>query len=272
VSDFAPTAYPAVNQLLAVLLAGARQALGEQLVGFYLSGSLATGGFKPGRSDIDFVGVTAAELSPAGLAALRDMHRRIAAGPSSWALKLEGSYFPAAALRRYDRKLTLQPHLSCGNGELMIEQHDTDWVVQLWITRRHGVRLAGPPPLGLIDPILPDKLRAAVRELFFYWWAPMAAEPAPLMETAYQVYAVLTMPRMLYTFAHGSVVSKPDAVAWAQRALDPRWAVLVAEALAWEEGQVFDHLEDTRALIRFTGEKAGATQHLAETGTYSARM
>lgn len=253
--------YPDVNLLLAELLAGARRALGDQLVGFYLSGSLAIGGFKPGRSDIDFLGVTAGELSMIELAALREMHRRIAAGPSPWASELEGSYIPASALRRYNPRRTHHPHIDRGRNALAIQQHDTDWVVQRWVTREHGIRLAGPPADGLIDPISPDELRAAVRELFFFWWAPMAAEPDRLRPTAYQVYAVLTMPRILYTFAHGAVVSKPDAAAWARRALDARWAVLLAEALAWEEGQVFDHLEDTRDLIRFTGEEAKAVRN-----------
>jgi hypothetical protein len=127
-SVFAPTAYPDVNLLLAELLAAARQALGEQLIGLYLYGSLAIGGFKPGRSDIDFLAVTAAELSPAELAALQGMHRRLAAGPSPWAGELEGSYIPAAALRRYDPRRTLHPHIDRGSNELRIEQHDTDWV------------------------------------------------------------------------------------------------------------------------------------------------
>jgi hypothetical protein len=259
-SAFAPTAYPDVNLLLAELLAGARQALGEKLIGLYLYGSLAMGGFKPGRSDIDFLAVTAAELSAAELAALQAMHRRLAAGPSPWAGELEGSYIPAAALRRYDPRRSLHPHIDRGSNELRIEQHDTDWVVQRWVTRERGLRLAGPPPGGLIDQISAVDLCAAVRELFFFWWAPMAADPHPLRlaQTAYQVYAVLTMPRILYTLAHGCVVSKPAAVAWARRELAARWGGLLAEALAWEEGQGFDHLEETRALIRFTAQRAGA--------------
>jgi hypothetical protein len=38
--------------------------------------------------------------------------------------------------------------------------------------------------------------------------------------------------------------------------LEPRWHGLVSEALAWEEGKPFDHLEEARGLIRFTQERA----------------
>jgi hypothetical protein len=257
VSEFAPTAYQEVNLLLAELLSNARQALGEQLIGVYLYGSLATGGFKTGRSDIDFLAVTAAEMTAGQLTELQAMHRRIAHGPSPWANELEGSYIPAAALRRYNPRRARHPHIDRGSPDLSIEQHDTDWVVQRWVTRERGIRLAGPPPDALIDPISTEELRAAVRELFFYWWAPMAADSARLTQAAYQVYAVLTMPRILYTFTHGGVISKPEAAAWGQRELDSRWGRLFAQALAWEEGRPFEHLEETRALIRWTGEQAG---------------
>jgi hypothetical protein len=252
-----PTLYPAVNHLLADLLTGARQALGENFVALYLYGSLALGGFKPGRSDIDFLAVTPREVDPDELARLQALHHRIYTGSSPWARELEGSYISAAALRRYDPACAFHPHIDRGGPELRIEKHDTDWVVQRWVTREHGVCLFGPPPAALIDPIPPQSLRAAVRELFFFWWAPMAADPARLRETAYQVYAVLTMPRILYTFARGAVVSKPAAAAWALQTLRPRWSALLSAALDWEAGQSFEHLEETRELIRYTALQAG---------------
>jgi hypothetical protein len=260
--DFTP--YPDVNAILGEVLSGARQVLSGRMIGMYLYGSLATGGFKPGRSDIDFLVVTDADLPEDRIEALRAMHQQIGAGPSAWALELEGSYIPAAALRRYDPGRSRHPHIDRGSAELNIEQHDTDWVVQRWVTRERGIRLAGPPAEALIDPISADALRAAVRELFFTWWAPMAIEPSRLTQTSYQVYAVLTMPRILYTFVHGSVTAKPEAAAWALATLGPRWGALLAEALDWEDGKPFDHLEDARGLIRYTAGQAGAAMRPGE--------
>jgi predicted nucleotidyltransferase len=53
-----PTPYPEVNAVLQLLLAEVQAVLREQLVGLYVHGSLASGGFQPGRSDIDFLVVT----------------------------------------------------------------------------------------------------------------------------------------------------------------------------------------------------------------------
>jgi predicted nucleotidyltransferase len=48
---------PEVNKILAELMTGVREALGENLVGVYLRGSLATGDFVD-TSDVDFLVAT----------------------------------------------------------------------------------------------------------------------------------------------------------------------------------------------------------------------
>ena len=51
------TAYPEIDAVLSQLLSGSRAILGDNLFGFYLFGSLASGGFDEATSDIDFVAV-----------------------------------------------------------------------------------------------------------------------------------------------------------------------------------------------------------------------
>jgi aminoglycoside adenylyltransferase-like protein/nucleotidyltransferase-like protein len=254
-----PTSYPDVNAILHELLAGVQAILGDHFVGLYLYGSLAIGGFTSQRSDIDFVVVTADELPDEMLSALELMHARIAGGDSPWATELEGSYIPRNALRRYDPTHARHPHIDRGDSSLRIEQHYSDWVIQRHILREHGVIMAGPAPHTLIDPISPGELRRAVRELFHEWWAPMLHDSTRLHHAGYQVYAVLTMCRILYTFQHGTVVSKPVAARWAQETLGERWAALIERALAWRNGEPFDYFDETLALIRYTLERSPAT-------------
>jgi predicted nucleotidyltransferase len=47
-----PTPYPDVNEILSLLFSRAQEVLGDQLLGMYLHGSLANGGFDQ-ASDID---------------------------------------------------------------------------------------------------------------------------------------------------------------------------------------------------------------------------
>jgi hypothetical protein len=247
----APTPYPYVNAVLDELLSGVREILGERFVGLYLDGSLAAGDFNPQRSDIDFLVATTSELPDEQVLALAALHARLAAGDSPWGSVLEGSYIPLDALRRYDPAHASHPNIEWG-GELKVEKHERDWVIHRHILRQHGIALAGPAPQALIDPVSPAELHQAVQELFKVWWAPMLSDPAHLRHPGYQVYAVHTMCRILYTLEFGAVVSKPVAARWAQERLGKRHGALIADASAWINGQPFDHLDETLDLIRYT--------------------
>src|ERR671922_242842 len=54
-----PTSWPQVNRAVERLRDGVADALGAKLVGLYLGGSLALGGFDRGSSDIDVLVATA---------------------------------------------------------------------------------------------------------------------------------------------------------------------------------------------------------------------
>ena len=250
-----PTPYPDVNVVLNELLSSVRDVLGNHFLGMYLYGSLAIGDFDPQRSDIDFVVVTPDELPDKMLPALEAMHARMAASGSTWATELEGSYIPQHALRRYNPAHARHPHVDLG-GSLVVEQHDSDWVIQRHILRERGVVLAGPDPHTLIEPVPPDELRRAVLAVLRGWWAPMLRDSTRLHSPRYRAYAILTMCRMHYTLQHGTIVTKPAAARWAQAALGERWAALIERALAWPRDAQSDNLSETLDLIRYTLESS----------------
>lgn len=248
-----PTPSPEINALLEQFLIALRAILGKQLVGLYLHGSLAGGDFNPHRSDIDFLVATTEAPDGPTIAALAALHERLCAGGSRWAAKLEGSYFPLGALRRYDPADACYPHVEC-EGPLRVEQHESDWLLQMHVLRERGIALAGPPADTLIDPISPDELRRAARDILQIWWLPQLEDTHRLQNSGYQTYAILTMCRILYTVANGAVASKPVAARWLQERA-PSWAPLVEEALQWQNGQPMERLDETLALIRFTLEQ-----------------
>jgi hypothetical protein len=248
-----PTPYPDVNAVLRALLSGVQTVLGDHFVGMYVHGSLASGDFNPQRSDVDFVVVTADELPDEMLPALEAMHARIAA-TAKWAAKLEGSYIPRHALRRYDPAHARHPAL-CVDGSFGLDQHASDWVIQRHVIRERGIVVAGPAPQTLIDPVEPDDLRRAVRGVLREWWSPQLDDPTRLHSSEYQAYAILTMCRALYTLQYGIVVSKSVAARWAQEALGERWAAIIERAAAWRRGAQLDHLDETLDFIRYTLER-----------------
>ena len=244
-----PTIYSDVNAVLQGFLEGAGAVLGEGLVGMYLYGSLATGDFSPDRSDIDFVAVTEEEVTDAQLAALKAMHDRFLASDSPWANEIDGSYIPRAAMRRYDPAHARHPHIERGVGILRLERFRPDWVIQRDVLHRHGVTVAGPPPHTLIDPVSPTDIYQAVRSLVLNSWAPVPDDPDELHHWGGQVYAVLTMCRMLHTLETGRAGSKQAAGGWARDALGPPWTALIDRALAWKKTNPQESTPQDRAAV-----------------------
>ncbi|MBL8133335.1 MAG: DUF4111 domain-containing protein [Anaerolineae bacterium] len=248
-----PTAYPEVNRLLDPLREGVQGILGDQLVGIYLTGSLATGDFNA-DSDVDVLIVTEQTLSEAEFLALQALHERLIASGEPFAAEIEASYIPRAALRRYDPGDSYHPRIERGPSErLTWVEHHTDWVIHRWVAREHGVIVTGPPPQTLIDPVSPEELRRGVIDLIRFWWEPMIDHPAQLEHLGYRAYAAVTMCRMLYTLHTGTVASKPAAVRWVIAQSGARWAELLERALLYRLRA--DDLDAVLDLMRFTVEE-----------------
>jgi len=258
-----PTPYPEVNAVLHGLLSGVQTILGNHFTGMYLHGSLASGDFDPQRSDIDFVVVTAGELPGEMLPALAAMHARLAASGLKWAKRLEGTYIPQQALRRYDPAHAQHPSIGV-DWSFGVDHQGSDGVIQRHILREQGVVVAGPAPQTLIDPVRPNDLRRAVLATLHEWWSQQLENPVRLDSREYQAYAVLTMCRALYTLQYGTIVSKPVAAQWAQEALGERWARLIERALAWRHDDELEDMPETLDLIRYTLEFSQQSEIPAE--------
>ena len=245
---------PDVRALLQALIPELHALLRRQLVGIYAGGSLAYGGFNPLTSDLDLLVVTSEPLPDDLLPKLAEMHARLAASGLKHANRLEVSYITRAGLRHFDPDNMRFPILH-SEGTFDIAIHGSDWIIERHILREYGVLLFGPDPGELIDPVKPDDLRQAVRSTLRDWWALKLDDPSFIRDPEYQVFAVKTMCRALYTLERGEVCSKPEAVIWALETQDARWHDLIRAARDWRPGLAFDRLGEVLDLIRFVTEK-----------------
>jgi predicted nucleotidyltransferase len=255
-----PTKYPEVNKVLELLLSSASQVLGNQLVGMYLYGSLATGDFDLETSDIDFLVVTTSSLSDKTIADLETMHHRIWKSGLKWAAKLEGSYIPKRDIRRHSPRSAPCPTVN--ESRFYLDKRGSDWIIQRHIIREQGITLAGPDPKTLIDALGPADIRKAVKGVLQEWWFPMLEDPTWLRKhgSEYHAYAILTMCRALYTLEKGAIVSKPIAARWVQSKLGEPWSQVIEQSLDPEkhDSGKSDLYSNALQLIRITKEMASS--------------
>jgi hypothetical protein len=222
------TPYAEVNGLLDELLAGIRAALGDQLAGLYLYGSLVAGDFDPLRSDIDLLAATQTDVDEIQLARLQQMHDAFAAAHPVWAGRIEVAYFSSAALRACQTDTNSIAVISPGEP-LHIKDAGPDWVVNWYVVQEKGLTLYGPPPATIIPAISQAEFVAVIAGHTRRWgeWV----NDMELRRGA-QAYVVLTICRALYTLHHGMQTSKRQAALWAMTAY-PQWAALIEQALGW---------------------------------------
>jgi len=247
-----PTPYTDINELLERLLSGVQAVLGKKLVGLYLYGSLVTGDFDHGSSDIDLVAATSSEIDAKEFEALQKMHADFADKHTNWQGRIEVQYLSVAALKTFKSKSSKMAAISPGEP-FHIKEAGKEWTINWYVVQEKGVTLVGPSPKTFIDPISQEEFMQAVQEQAKQWSERIPHLPK---RQPSQAYAILTLCRALYSLKHGEQVSKKQAAVWAKKEY-PEWSVCVQNALVWREAwrdENVDHdatFQETLRFVRF---------------------
>ena len=247
-----PTTYPHVNRLLDLLLSQMQQILHEKVVGLYIFGSLVSGDYDDGVSDIDMLAAIASDLDQSEFIALEKMHKTIVANDPQWDDRLEIAYLSLNALKTFKTQRSNIGIISPGEP-FHIKDAGSDWLANWYFVRENGITIYGPPPSTIIDPITKAEFVQAVKNYVLAWKDYIYSAE----HRGFQAYAILTMCRGYYTCTHGEQVSKREAALWAQKVL-PEWASLIENALEWRRVSrsniPVDHqatLPETRRFVLF---------------------
>jgi hypothetical protein len=220
---------PSVRGLLTRLVDGQVHALGGDLVGSYLFGSVVTGDFDPGISDVDTVAVVRSDLTEAQLVALERLHRDIVEEMPRWEDRVEVVYLSSRALTTFRTASSAAARISPGEPFHVIEV-DHRWLIDWYQLQDVGVALRGPPAASLVPVISHDEYVEAVRQHMVAW--PDRTDG--LVTQGSQAYAILTICRGLRTWRTGEHASKREAAGWACEVL-PEHADLIRDAVVWRE-------------------------------------
>jgi hypothetical protein len=243
----ADAAVPA--QVLAVLTdltAALPILLDENLVGIYLYGSLTQGAFNTERSDVDCIVVIQHELTDGQFTQL-DHWLTGAAARSPWVARLQISFLVRETI------LIDTPGGNClyQFGRLTRVGSDGNPIIWLNVLGSRAV-LLGPPAESFVPPITFEILSKALAREVGYLREEVIEKPASEWRDVptYRAYAVLTLCRILYSHAHGTVVSKPRAAEWALRVLPETWHEVIKQALAGNVDQMSTGI-DMPSIARF---------------------
>jgi len=217
---------PEVEHVLSRLLAGHRAVLGPALVGSYAFGSVVSGDYEPGISDVDTVAVLGADLTSHQFTDLEILHRELVEGIPGWDDRVECVYVSVEALEDFRSGSYPAARISPGEPFHAIEL-DPSWVLDWYPLRTVGEALWGPAPATLVPLITSAEYVEAVRRHVLEW--RLTEEGASRRSRA---YAILTMCRGLRTVRTGERVSKREAARWGCEVL-PMHAELIGAALAW---------------------------------------
>ncbi|MFH2040562.1 MAG: aminoglycoside adenylyltransferase domain-containing protein [Chloroflexota bacterium] len=234
--------YPELRKVLQAFVEAVAAQLGENLVGIYLVGSLASGDFDL-DSDVDFLVVTNNVVNEETMNSLQEIQVRIHALGCYPAQHLEGSYISISDLNDWD-SVGEKKLYYFDNGSTTYEEstHDNQWHVR-WVLRECGITLVGPAPEKILKTIPLNELLTEIKKTMNQALIDFQVEihlPLSFLNSRFgQSFIVLTFCRMLHTLHTGTVQSKKAGAIWAGEFVDPKWVSFIEGAWQEREGVRF---------------------------------
>ncbi|MFI2650415.1 nucleotidyltransferase domain-containing protein [Micromonospora fulviviridis] len=211
-----------------------------------VAGSLATGDYRPGVSDLDLVALTAGPVDAAREAALATVHRRLDAG-SAAGLHLGCVYVDSATIPDVHRK-----HPTWTHGQLV--QRILSGITRAELVR-HGSAVLGRPPGEAFPPVSDDDVRAAARAELTGYWAWAARRPWLWLDPTLADLGLTSMARGRHALHHGNLLTKTRAV---EAAAAPTW--LIGQLAARRRGEPVTSPRLRTALIAWVDTHRTVTQ------------
>jgi Domain of unknown function (DUF4111) len=214
------------------------EALPISLQALYLVGSIALDDYRPGRSDVDFVAVTAGTLPDHALDSIQSVHETLHA--ESLRPEVSGIYITHDSLQSNPLELSYVPFILEGRFQ---RTGGFEANPAVWLTLRNYPRAmrGTAAPFVWHDSTI---VRRWTMDNLNSYWAELVSQlrPAPASKLATLRDDILTwcvpgVARLHYTIATGDITSKSNACRYALERFPERWHPVITEALALRAGE-----------------------------------
>ena len=179
----------------------------------FVGGSLATGDYVPGVSDLDLVALVDGPVGPVAQSELEGLHRELDR-TSGEGLDLGCVYVDAARLS--DRE-ALHPTWTHG----VLVHRIVSEVVRAELVL-HGFAVFGRAPREVLPAVSDDDVREAARAELTGYWAWAARRPAMWLDPVIADLGLTSMARGRHALATGELVTKSRAI---EQAHAPAWLI-----------------------------------------------
>lgn len=237
-----------IADLLGMFLVKVQSILTTQFVGMYIGGSIANDSFEQATSDIDCYIITSTVLSKNEIAQIELMHKQLYSSNIPYANKLEASYIPQEDLLNFNPENS-RPYFNEGN--FYLAPYGNNFLIELFILREKSITIYGAEIKNLIKKLSAEDLRRAIKNNLYEYWEPVLTDTSKFERNDYQVFAILTMCRTLYSLGTGRIASKSNAAQWTIDNTDSNWKNLIELALKWKPGNQFNKLKETQKFVKY---------------------
>ncbi|HEY0718314.1 MAG TPA: hypothetical protein VGD68_11920 [Streptosporangiaceae bacterium] len=200
-----------------------------------VAGSLATGDYVPGVSDLDLVALTGGPVGPARQEALTALHRELDHGPAR-GMDLGCVYADAGRLADSGAL-----HPTWTHGALV--QRRLSAITRAELVR-YGFAVRGRPPGAVLPKMTDDDVRRATRAELCGYWAYAARRPLWWLDPVFADLGLTSMARGRHALATGQLLTKTQAV---EQVHAPAW--LKDQLRARRQGQPVASPRTRTALI-----------------------
>jgi hypothetical protein len=200
-----------------------------------VAGSLATGDYVPGVSDLDLVALTGGPVGPARQEILAGLHRELDRGAAQ-GLDLGCVYVDSGRLADLGAQ-----HPTWTHGSLV--QRRLSGVTRAELVR-HGFAVLGRPPATVLPEMTDDDVRRAARAELCGYWAHAARRPLWWLNPVIADLGLTSMARGRHALQTGQLLTKTQAI---EQAHAPTW--LKDQLRARRQGQQVASPRTRTALI-----------------------
>jgi hypothetical protein len=179
----------------------------------FVAGSLATGDYVPGVSDLDLVAVCDGPLGPDRIGVLTELHRRLDRGAAAGA-DLGCVYVEHDRLAEPDAV-----HPTWTHGRLVERTLSGITRAELVL---HGFEVMGRAPWEVLPPMTADDVRAAAHDEVCGYWAWAARRPRLWLSPVIADLGLTSMARGRHAIRTGRLLTKSEAIAQSEA---PAWLV-----------------------------------------------